>query len=184
MPSSIQTSPPAMHRRSLHPNRIYPAINGLDRVPAPSSRGTSVVPLPRPRRFARSIGARRRSLARVRRGTTDVCAPTRIGYVISRALRPDTLATFEVPIADDPPWAALSLSSLPKFFAPGLRVFVPAARRAGGREGFAVVRRYLHCHEAAFAAAYRVKSYAHALRERFGVMASPLLGHDARSSPR
>jgi hypothetical protein len=22
--------PPAMHRRSLHPNRIYPAINGLD----------------------------------------------------------------------------------------------------------------------------------------------------------
>ena len=30
MPSSIQTSPPAMHRRSLHPNRIYPAINGLD----------------------------------------------------------------------------------------------------------------------------------------------------------
>ena len=132
MPSSIQTSPPAMHRRSLHPNRIYPAINGLDRVPAPSSRGTSVVPLPRPRRFARSIGARRRSLARVRRGTTDVCAPTRIGYVISRALRPDTLATFEVPIADDPPWAALSLSSLPKFFAPGLRVFVVERRILNG----------------------------------------------------
>jgi len=99
---------------------------------APSSRGTSVVPLPRPRRFARSIGARRRSLARVRRGTTDVCAPTRIGYVISRALRPDTLATFEVPIADDPPWAALSLSSLPKFFAPGLRVFVVERRILNG----------------------------------------------------
>ena len=39
MPSSIQTSPPAMHRRSLHPNRIYPAINGLDPELVDQERG-------------------------------------------------------------------------------------------------------------------------------------------------
>ena len=43
MPSSIQTSPPAMHRRSLHPNRIYPAINGLD--PLAQTDGGAVLKL-------------------------------------------------------------------------------------------------------------------------------------------
>jgi hypothetical protein len=54
---------------------------------------------------------------------------------------------------------------------------------AGDRgEDFAVVRWYLHCQEAAFAAAYHVEGYAHASRERFSVMASSLLGHGAGSS--
>src|SRR5215471_18503299 len=47
------------------------------------------------------------------------------------------------------------------------------------RDNFAVVRRSLHRQKAAFAAIYNVESYAHTVRERLGVAASLLFGHDA-----
>jgi hypothetical protein len=75
-----------------------------------------------------------------------------------------------------------SLGSPANFFTPELWAFVHAARWGDRRENFAVVRRYLHCQEAAFAASYRVEGCAHVLRECFSVMASSLLGHEAGSS--
>ena len=46
-------------------------------------------------------------------------------------------------------------------------------------DNFAVVRRSLHRQKVAFAATYDVESYAHTVRERLGVAASLLFGHDA-----
>ena len=63
-----------------------------------------------------------------------------------------------------------------------LWVLVHAARWRDPREDFAVVRWYLHGQEAAFAAAYHIKGYTHALREQVGVMAGFLLGHNASLS--
>src|SRR6516162_190074 len=62
------------------------------------------------------------------------------------------------------------------------RTFVHTVRWHDRREDFAAVRWYLHCEETAFSAAYQVEGYAHAMRERFGVMPGSLLGHKAASS--
>ena len=67
-------------------------------------------------------------------------------------------------------------------FAAELADVAHAAWRGDRGEDFAVVRWYLHRQEAAFAAAYHVEGYAHISRERFSVMASSLLGHEAGSS--
>ena len=48
-------------------------------------------------------------------------------------------------------------------------------------EDFAIVGWYLYRQKAALAAAHRVKGYAHASREYFGVVAGFLLGHEAGS---
>jgi hypothetical protein len=76
----------------------------------------------------------------------------------------------------------LMLSGTPGLFAAELRGVAHTARRRDRREDFAVVRWYLYRQEAAFAATYHVEGYAHASRERFGVMAGSLLGHEAGSS--
>ena len=67
-------------------------------------------------------------------------------------------------------------------FAAELPDVVHAAWWGDRGEDFVVVRWYLHRQEAAFAAAYHVEGYAHVSRERFSVMASSLLGHEAASS--
>src|ERR1700741_1591859 len=75
------------------------------------------------------------------------------------------------------------LSSTLALFVAELRGVAHAAWRDDRREDFAVVRWYLYRQEAAFAAAHHVEGYAHASRERFGVMAGSLLGHEAGSLP-
>ena len=74
------------------------------------------------------------------------------------------------------------LSYTPSLFATRLRTLVYAARWHDRSKDFAVVRWYLHCQETAFPAAHQVEGYAHAMRERFGVIAGSLLGHKAASS--
>jgi hypothetical protein len=75
-------------------------------------------------------------------------------------------------------------SNLPHAFTPELGAFVPAARWRHRLKDLAVGRWYLNRHEATFAAPYRVEGYAHASRERFGVMAGSLLSHEAGSMDR
>ena len=64
-------------------------------------------------------------------------------------------------------------------FGAELQGVAHAAWRGDRRADFAVIRWYLYCQEAASAAAYHVESYTHFLCERIGVMAGPLLGHEA-----
>jgi len=75
----------------------------------------------------------------------------------------------------------ITFSSPPDLLAAGLLAFVHAARRSDRCKDFASVGRYLYRQEATLAAAYRVKGYAHASREHFGVVAGFLLGHEASS---
>ena len=72
-------------------------------------------------------------------------------------------------------------SSPPGLLAVGLLGFVHASRWSDRCKNFAIAGWYLYRQEAALAAAYRVKGYAHASREHFGVVAGFLLGHEAGS---
>jgi hypothetical protein len=67
--------------------------------------------------------------------------------------------------------------------AAGWAASVHASTWSDRCEDFAIVGWYLYRQEAALAAAYRVKGYAHASREYFGVVAGFLLGHEAVPSP-
>jgi hypothetical protein len=77
--------------------------------------------------------------------------------------------------------AAITFSSPSGLLAAQWAASVHASRWSDRCEDFAIVGWYLYRQEVAFAAAYRVKSYAHASREYFGVVASFLLGHEAGS---
>ena len=74
------------------------------------------------------------------------------------------------------------LSSHPNLLVKKLRLFVRAVRRYDCCEDFAIIRWYLDCEKTTFSTAHHVEGYAHAVRERFGVMAGSLLGHEAGSS--
>ena len=75
---------------------------------------------------------------------------------------------------------ALNLSCFWDLAVPKLRTVIYSVRWHDRRTDLAVVRRYLHCQEAAFSATHQVESYAHAMRERFGVIAGSFFGHDRR----
>jgi hypothetical protein len=74
---------------------------------------------------------------------------------------------------------AIMFSSPPDLLGAGLPASVHASRWSDRCEDFAIVGWYLYRQEAALAATYRVKGYAHASREHFGVVAGFLLCHEA-----
>jgi hypothetical protein len=77
--------------------------------------------------------------------------------------------------------AAITCSNPSGLLAAQWAASVHTSRWSDRCEDFAIVGWYLYRQEAAFAAAYRVKGYAHASREYFGVVVGFLLGHEAGS---
>jgi hypothetical protein len=76
---------------------------------------------------------------------------------------------------------AITFSSPSELLAAGWAASVLASRWFDRCEDFAIVGWYLYRQEAALAAAYRVKGYAHASREYSGIVAGFLFGHEAGS---